>query len=92
MADRIESASTSSYLEGTKHTGLIGSYGALKALKLTCEEDEVKSFECGGMERNHPIPGSFFKNGPTATQHLYDYIPTLSLQRKVREEARVRQT
>jgi hypothetical protein len=82
MAERIKPADTYFYLKGTEYCQLIGSYAALKALKLTCDEDKGKYFEGGGMERNHLIPGSFFKNGPPATKHLYDYIPTLPLQRK----------
>ena len=78
----MKSADSYFFLEGTEHKGLIGTYKALKALKLTCKEDEGKHFEDGGMERNHLIPGAFFKIGPPSTRGLYDYIPTLPLQQK----------
>jgi hypothetical protein len=82
MTNPIKSANSYFYLAGSDYEGLIGSHSALKALDLECVEDEGISFESGGMECNHLIPGSFFKNGPRATKHLYGYIPTLPLQRK----------
>lgn len=82
MGERIKAADTYFYLKGTDYKGLIGSYAAMKALKLSCEEDEGKDFEGGWMERNHLIPASFFEHGPKETKHLCDYVPTLPLQRK----------